>query len=298
MRKNIMGFDQSVIASLSAVKTDKNGKTVTLKADYTDLAILRWFVDFQCSGKMTSIEVCGERYFFVSYKKLLDDMPLLDMSKQALYTRMQKLIALGLLKHHYHKEFGSQAFYCMGENYIRLIHSDETLSSELVTPSQENLLPPLKKTLDNSLITDRDIIDNNNPLLYPPQQEEQKTDDKKQIVAELKRRMNALFHRRESTTWSVNEERRLHEISRRNDVLSECSEIEALYNSDYPYRRRSLQVFLNNWATELDRARNRVDDRNVQPRNYAPQQRLASQIGNPVWAPDERGRQPQPFDID
>ena len=140
MRKSIMGFDQSFIATLSVSKIDKNGKTVTQKADYTDLAILRWFVDFQCSGKMTSIEIGGERYFFVSYKKLLEDMPLLDMSKQALYTRLQKLVALGLLKHHYHKEFGSQAFYCMGENYIHLIH-DDRVSRKLDTPSQENFRP-------------------------------------------------------------------------------------------------------------------------------------------------------------
>ena len=39
-------------------------------------------------------------------------------------------------------------------------------------------------------------------------------------------------------------------------MLDELAEIEALYNSGYEYRRKDVITFLNNFATELDRARN------------------------------------------
>lgn len=139
------------------------------------------------------------------------------------------------------------------------IEENPNLGNSLI---RENPYMGNSETINN---TDCLINRDNNTPLYPPQQEEPKKEDKKQIVAELKSRINTLFHRRERTTWAVNEERRLHEISRRNDVLAECGEIEALYNSDYPYRRRAVLTFLNNWAAELDRARN---SKQPQPNKY------------------------------
>lgn len=91
----------------------------------------------------------------------------------------------------------------------------------------------------------------NKPPYTPP-----KKDTSNKIKSELAQRINALFHRRESTAWSVYEMRKLKEVAGRTDALTEMGEIEKLYNSDYPYRRRDISTFLNNWTTELDRARN------------------------------------------
>lgn len=91
----------------------------------------------------------------------------------------------------------------------------------------------------------------NNPPYTPP-----KKDNSNKIKSELERRINALFHRRSSTAWSVYEMRKLNEVAKRTDALTEMGEIEKLYNSDYPYRRRDISTFLNQWTTELDRARN------------------------------------------
>ena len=72
----------------------------------------------------------------------------------------------------------------------------------------------------------------------------------------LKERVNKLFNRRESTAWSDKETKQLKAVAKREGVLDELAEIEALYNSGYEYRRKDVITFLNNFATELDRARN------------------------------------------
>lgn len=83
-------------------------------------------------------------------------------------------------------------------------------------------------------------------------------DDPKEqgIFEDLKGRVNALFNRRNSTAWSDKETKQLKAVAKREGVLDELTEIEACYNSGYEYRRKDVITFLNNFATELDRARN------------------------------------------
>ena len=76
------------------------------------------------------------------------------------------------------------------------------------------------------------------------------------IFENLKERVNKLFNRRSSTAWSDKETKQLKAIAKREGVLEELTEIETLYNSGYEYRRKDVITFLNNFATELDRARN------------------------------------------
>lgn len=122
------------------------------------------------------------------------------------------------------------------------------------------------------------------------------TDNKKNILKKdeqaekLKERINTLFHRRASTVWSEKELAVLNKIASRKEAMEELTAIESLYNSGYKYRRRDIQTFLNNWTTEFDRAQNGAQD-------IDKPKRFSSQIGNPVWAPDERGRQPAPWDL-
>lgn len=75
-------------------------------------------------------------------------------------------------------------------------------------------------------------------------------------VSEIKERVNRLFNRRSSTAWSDKETKQLKAVAKREGVLDELAEIETLYNSGYEYRRKDVITFLNNFATELDRARN------------------------------------------
>lgn len=76
-------------------------------------------------------------------------------------------------------------------------------------------------------------------------------------VSEIKERVNRLFNRRSSTAWSEKEVKQLKAVAKREGVLDELAEIETLYNSGYEYRRKDVITFLNNFSTELDRARSR-----------------------------------------
>lgn len=125
-------------------------------------------------------------------------------------------------------------------------------TTNFIAPHPKNCsTPPTTNFVPNNKENDIDNYNNNKPPYIPP-----KKDTTNKIISELTQRINALFHRRSSTAWSVYEMRKLNEVAKRTDALTEMGEIEKLYNSDYQYRRRDICTFLNNWTTELDRARN------------------------------------------
>ena len=72
---------------------------------------------------MEFVDIGNDRFFWVNYKALLDDMPILSISKRALYDRLQKMVKFGLLKHHHHKSGGNFSYYCTGPNYQNLLAS-------------------------------------------------------------------------------------------------------------------------------------------------------------------------------
>lgn len=70
-----------------------------------------------------------------------------------------------------------------------------------------------------------------------------------------KHRLNKLFNRRDTTTWSKKEEVILKGLMLGKEFESELKEIEAYYTSGSKYLRQDLQTLLNNWGGELDRSR-------------------------------------------
>lgn len=121
MKYTIEGFSQQYAASLQAT-AKINGKEKVEKLDFTDLVILRWFVDFYPNMRKTMID--DVQYAWVNYKALLADLPLLDISKHALYNRFQKFVLFGILVHKTIKTSeGTFAYYGFGENYHLLVSS-------------------------------------------------------------------------------------------------------------------------------------------------------------------------------
>lgn len=117
MKYTIDGFGQEAALNMRATITE-DGRTKTIKLDCTDLLILRWIVDFYPNMHKTIID--GAEYAWVSYDALLEDMPLLDISKRALFSRFKKMEQLGILTHKTVTSKGTFAFYGFGENYKRL----------------------------------------------------------------------------------------------------------------------------------------------------------------------------------
>ena len=118
MKFTIEGFSQEYAATLKKTVT-VNGKEKLIKIDCTDLVILRWFVDF--FPNMRKMYVNGQEYALLVHKKLVDDLPILDISRKACIERMQKLVEFGILKYELVKEGGTYSLYGFGENYINLV---------------------------------------------------------------------------------------------------------------------------------------------------------------------------------
>lgn len=118
MKYTIEGFSQ-VYAMTLRKEVEQNGKTVTRKIDCTDLVILRWFVDFY--PKMKKIEVDGKTYAWLTHNKLIEDLPLIDISKKAFIERMQKLVEFDILEYQFIKDGGTFSLYGFGKNYANLI---------------------------------------------------------------------------------------------------------------------------------------------------------------------------------
>lgn len=88
MKLEIFGFRQ--------MKMKKLG----LKVE--EALVLRWFIDFQGSGKMKEVisRENGKTYFWVSLQKLVEDLPVLLGNTKAASRRLQNLVELGILENH------------------------------------------------------------------------------------------------------------------------------------------------------------------------------------------------------
>lgn len=126
MKYTIEGFSQQFASTLKK-KIIKNNKEVEIKIDCTDLVILRWFVDFY--PNMKKMVVDGKEYARLTHKKLMEDLPLIDISRAGFIARMQKLVEFNVLQYKFVKEGGSFSLYTFGDNYYNLISNGGVCSN-------------------------------------------------------------------------------------------------------------------------------------------------------------------------
>lgn len=134
MKYTVEGFSQEYALTLTK-QVEEKGKMKTVKVDCIDLIILRWFVDFY--PRMAKVEIEGVQYAWLNYKKLLDDMPLLDIGKHMLANRLQKLCEFGILTHKNVKCGGSFSYYGFGANYHNLIEKSSATDEHLMQDNAE-----------------------------------------------------------------------------------------------------------------------------------------------------------------
>ena len=146
-----------------------------------------------------------------------------------------------------------------------VVEKQEVMNGNVKRSYYKALLPSEKSSLVKNLHqcnfftgTSEDSSPNNKVYNEEKKIEKEKTNFSfdADIFENLKGRVNRLFNRRSSTAWSEKEIKQLKAVAKREGVLDELTEIEAFYNSGYEYRRKDVITFLNNFATELDRARN------------------------------------------
>lgn len=124
MKNTIAGFDQAYALTLKKTVPGKGGAPKTIKIDCTDLTILRWLVDFYPSMKKKIVD--DKEYVWLTHKKLMEDLPLLDITKRSCIDRMQKLVEFGILEYKLLKAGGTFSLYAFGENYMNLVQSTNT----------------------------------------------------------------------------------------------------------------------------------------------------------------------------
>ena len=143
MKYTIMGFFQMAACELGL--------------DLGDLAILRWFVDFKDSGKMKVKIMQGDKYYWVSYKSIVQDIPVLNIQKDAVYRRLRKLCQAGVLKKRTVFEFGTFSYFALDKNYKKLI----SFNSKAYRPANKNKCDLEDESLldDNSFLDDDSLFD-------------------------------------------------------------------------------------------------------------------------------------------
>ena len=95
-------------------------RAIELGLDDRDLMILRWFVDYKCTGKMVKKILDGDVYYWIKYEEIQEAFPILKWKKDTVYRRLKTMASKGVLKHKTVEEFGNYSFYAMGPNYLGL----------------------------------------------------------------------------------------------------------------------------------------------------------------------------------
>ena len=164
MKFNISGFNQEVLMELSL--------------NIVDAEILRWFVDFQGTGKMREFKrEDGVSFFQVRYSGVLKDLPCIDItSEDRIYRIFKKLAAAGVLEHNHFTYGGSFSTYRLGPKYEDLLASrpvgvETERSVKTTDPSGVETGPPPVKTPDQKTLLPEDSstrLSKNVPALADP----------------------------------------------------------------------------------------------------------------------------------
>ena len=123
---------------------------VNFNLDSVDLHMLRWIVDFIDSNRMRSMTLDGEKYYWVSYQGLIDDLPILYLKKDAIYKRLKRMCELGILKKKTVFSGGKFSYFTYGENFNELLKSYEQLEYE-AKMREQNEVEQMHENLHQSI---------------------------------------------------------------------------------------------------------------------------------------------------
>lgn len=123
MKYSILGFNQEEVLKCKTT-IDVNGKEKEVCIDVTDLLILQCVADFMNRQCVYKYIINDKMYFSIHYKALLEDLPILNIGKQALRDRIDKLVLFNLLeKEAIRNEQGSFVVFRIGTRYEQLVYN-------------------------------------------------------------------------------------------------------------------------------------------------------------------------------
>ena len=127
-------------------------KAIELGLDDRDLLILRWFVNFRDNGKMATKIIKEDKYYWIDYQAIIEDLPIMKIKNaDSVYRRLKKMAKVKVLKHETVRAGGVFSYYTIGENYPALVdtkskikkvnHSEITPEGSDTDPSHSDLNP-------------------------------------------------------------------------------------------------------------------------------------------------------------
>lgn len=124
MKYSILGFNQQEVLKCQTV-VDMNGKQKEISVDVTDLLILQCVADFMNRSSICKYVVNDKVYFSIQYGLFVDDLPILNIGKQALRDRIDKLVLFDILEKEVIKnEQGSFSVFRIGKRYEQLKYNN------------------------------------------------------------------------------------------------------------------------------------------------------------------------------
>ena len=134
MRYSILGFNQQRVLSLSAIVKDNKGEDCVLTLDTNDLLILNLIADFPNRVDVKKIMKYNKVFFWASYKEIIDELPILNIKKQALANRFDKLEKMHLVEREYiavDAKHQNATFFCLTKTYESLLYERGGYRSEI-----------------------------------------------------------------------------------------------------------------------------------------------------------------------
>lgn len=129
MRYSICGFNQERVLEIKKeieVKKGEKTKKVILRLDATDLIILNNIADFFNRNKVIKYVIDSKTFVSIRYNAVIEDLPILDIKKQALRDRIDKMCTLGVLEKKVIKNgSGSWTAFRLGDVYETLKYSHQ-----------------------------------------------------------------------------------------------------------------------------------------------------------------------------
>ena len=164
MKYSILGFNQEEVLKCKTT-IDANGKRKEVCIDVVDLLILQCVADFMNRRHIYKYMINDKMYFSIQYKTLLEDLPILNIGKQALRDRIDKLVLFNLLEKEVVKnEQGTFVVFRIGPRYEQLMYKkNEEVYSEILGGVYqtthgvvENYTPKDSSTINSSNKEERD----------------------------------------------------------------------------------------------------------------------------------------------
>lgn len=109
MDLNVLGFSQEKVLKIKNVKIEKRKNTekeITQTLEIEDLYLLNRLFNFRGSAKTSNTIIDGKVFFWINYKTLLENMPILNMTKEGLMNKFKKYADMKLIErtHIYEKD--------------------------------------------------------------------------------------------------------------------------------------------------------------------------------------------------